>query len=259
MAATALAEAAAATGDERWGAHALQILEFLFAELRRPDDGRWLRSWQGGRARHLALAADYAWLVAACTAAAELTGRALWLERAVEVADGLLDTFWDRDAGGLFTTGHDAEPLVVRAKELIDGAVPSANSVGAWALLRVGALSGEERFTEAGRAIVATAAPLLARHPVAVGDLVPALGLAGGHGEELVITGNRRDLVDVARARWEPTMVLAWGERTSSPLWRDRADDLAYLCRGYACLAPVADADTLLAQLAAAGRRGGTE
>ncbi len=52
-----------------------RIGEFLLAESRDPGSGRWLRSWQDGRARHLAYAGDYAWLVDFFTRLAELTGR----------------------------------------------------------------------------------------------------------------------------------------------------------------------------------------
>jgi uncharacterized protein YyaL (SSP411 family) len=43
--------------------------------------------------------------------------------------------------------------------------------------------------------------------------------------------------------------VLAWGERYPSPLFDNRDDGLAYVCRNYTCQAPVADVDALLAQL----------
>ena len=55
-----LAEAAAATGNERWLEAAVANGEFLIANLR-GDDGRWRRSWQADSGpRHLAYAADYA-------------------------------------------------------------------------------------------------------------------------------------------------------------------------------------------------------
>ena len=73
---SALAEAAAATGNATTGPKAaVAIGEFLLANLR-GDGGRWLRSWQAdGGARHLAYAADYAWLVDCFTRLGELTGR----------------------------------------------------------------------------------------------------------------------------------------------------------------------------------------
>ncbi|MGP8059756.1 MAG: thioredoxin domain-containing protein [Acidimicrobiales bacterium] len=247
MAASTLAEAAGATGNRRWATAAEAVVEFCFDELRRAD-GRWLRSWQDGRARHLAVAADYAWLVDACTRLGELTGSAGWTERAAGVADALLDVFWDREGpGGLFTTGHDGEGLVVRPKDLLDGAVPSANSVAGLALLRLGLLTGEARYADHGERILSLAAPLLAEHPLAVADLLGALALDGG--AEVVVAGERPDLVAEVQRRWLPSAVVAWGERTRSPLWDGRQDQMAYVCRGFTCHTPAGDAGTLAAQL----------
>ena len=101
MYASALAEAAAAVPRPAWTAAAVGIGEFLWANLR-DDDGRWLRSWRlGGGARQLAFAADHAWVVDCYTRLAELTGQAVWTERAVTTADALLapDSRTSRGAG----------------------------------------------------------------------------------------------------------------------------------------------------------------
>jgi hypothetical protein len=71
---------------------------------------------------------------------------------------------------------------------------------------------------------------------------------------ELVVAGDRPDLVATARRDHRPELVVAWGERYDSPLWADRADGRAYVCRRYACQLPATDADTLLEQLDAAAR-----
>jgi uncharacterized protein len=145
---SSLAEAAAALDRPDWLEAAVRNGEFLLANLRRTD-GRWYRSWQADGtppARHLALAADHAALVDAFTRLAEATGRARWITAACEVADTLLDHFWDTEAGGLFTTADDGEHLVVRQKDLMDDATPSANSTAAMALVRLGALTGEQRY-----------------------------------------------------------------------------------------------------------------
>ncbi|MGH9132200.1 MAG: thioredoxin domain-containing protein [Acidimicrobiales bacterium] len=162
---SSLAEAAAATERADWAAAAVGTGEFLAEALRRPTDGRWLRSWQGGRARHLAYASDYAWLVDCFTRLAELTGQARWIGLASQAADGLLGLFWDPADGGLFSTGNDAERLIVRSKEVRDGATPSAQSVAAVALARLGALTGQGRYTDAARSILDMVGPILAGVP----------------------------------------------------------------------------------------------
>jgi uncharacterized protein YyaL (SSP411 family) len=252
MAVSTLAEAAAATGSERWAAAAQDIAELLFARLRRAD-GRWLRSLQGDDARHLALAADYAWVVDAATRLGELTGRALWTARALEAAHALVELFAPDDGdGALFTTGRDADPLIVRPVDLLDGALPSANAVAVHSLLRLGTLAGDDALVAAAARIVRAMSGLMASNPVAFADLVSAASLLGG-AVEIVVTGERADLLGVVRSRWLPTAVLAWGEPTGSPLWEGRAEGAAYVCRHYACLAPARDAATLEAQLADSG------
>ncbi len=212
-----------------------------------------MRSWQGGRARHLGVAADHAWLAEACVRLSELTGRAIWRERATKICDTLLELFYDTERGGFFTTGSDAEALVVRPKEFVDGALPSTNSICVWALLRVHALSDDPRLIDAVEATVGLARALIDRHPGALADLVSALPMRSGR-QEIVVTGPRDDLVMCVRGQWLPASVLAWGEPGTSPLFADRAEGFAYVCRGATCDLPAGDTVTLIGQLEALGR-----
>ena len=249
MYASALAEAAAATGNPEWRDSAVAIGEFLCTHLV-SSDGRWLRSWQSeGGARHLAYAGDYAWLIDCFTRLAELTGKARWTDRAVATADALLTLFSDDDGGGFYTTGHDAEALIVRTKDVFDGATPSANAVAALALARLGALTGSERYTRTARTVVDMIGQLLVRHPTAFARTVLTADLLLHGFTEVVITGDRPDLLDQVRSQWLPGAVLAWGEPTDSPLWLGRDGDQAYVCRGYTCQLPATDAGMLAAQL----------
>ncbi|MGO8873820.1 MAG: thioredoxin domain-containing protein [Acidimicrobiales bacterium] len=249
MYASALAESAGATGRADWADAATTIGRFLTDHLLGPD-GRWLRSWRPvGGARHPAYAGDYAWLVDCFTRLGELTGRAAWTERAAASADGLLDLFADEEGGGFFTTGRDAEALIVRTKEIFDGATPSANGVAAVALARLGALTGDDRYTDAARGVVDMVGELLVRHPTAFAQSVLAAELLVSGLTEVVVCGDRPDLVAAARGHWLPGAVLAWGEPTGAPLWAGREVGWAYVCRDHVCRLPTADPDTLAAQL----------
>ena len=248
-----LAEAGAATGEQEWIDAARTTAEFLLANLRR-EDGRWLRSWQAGtgEARHLAYAVDYATLVDAFTRLAEATGEARWIDEAHATADAMVDLFWDDESGGLFTTGSDAESLVVRQKDFLDNATPSANSQAALALLRLGALLGAPDHEDRARAIMRLFGPIASRQPTAFAHLLAALDLHHSGPTEIVVAGDRPDLLDVARARYLPNAVIAWGERYESPLWESRDDGRAYVCRHFACQQPAESPEVLEAQLRAA-------
>jgi uncharacterized protein len=248
---SSLCEAAAAFGRPDWVAAAVASGQFLLRELR-AGDRRWHRSWHADGvppARHHALAADHTALVDAFTRLAELTGEARWIEHARDVVDVLLDHFWDVDRGGLYTTPDDGEQLVARQKDLMDNATPSANSTAAMALYRLGALTGEARYTNHGDQIIRLLARAIPTAPIAFSQALSAIALRHAGSTEIVVTGDRPDLLATVRRRWLPEAVLAWGERYDSPLWAGRTDGLAYVCRDHACQLPSTTAAELVSQL----------
>jgi len=258
-----LADAAAATGRPDWLAAAEATATFLCERLRRPADERhpsprWLRSWQAdlddgaGGARHLAYASDHAALIDGFVSLYEASGVRRWLDEAVWTADALIELFWDID-GGVWTTGDDAEELVSRPKDLMDNATPSANSMAAVGLLRLEAHTGESRYGEHARTILRTLGGVAGNHALSFANLLWAIELHTEGVTEVVVTGDRPDLVEVAQRRFRPDTVLAWGERGDGPLWEGRtetgSDGRAYVCRDHACGAPATTAEELAAQL----------
>jgi uncharacterized protein YyaL (SSP411 family) len=246
-----LAEAAAAFGRADWLAAAIRTGEFLLHELRGAD-GRWFRSWQADGtppARHAALAHDHAALVDAFTRLGEASGEARWTLAAMEVADTLLDHFWDLDRGGLFTTADDAEQLVVRQKDLMDNATPAANSAAALTLYRLAAITGELRYSNQADQILQLLSTVIPKAPGAFAHALAAIDLRASGATEIAVVGDRPDLLGVVRERWRPNTVVVWGEPFDSPLWEGRQDGFAYVCRDFACQQPVDTPEALRAQL----------
>ena len=257
MMSASLIEAANLLGRKDWLEAAEQNCEFLFRELRvndqRTELPKWARSWQRNglpKARHRALACDLAHLVDAFTRLAEATGKSIWISRSVEVADQLVADYWDEKNGGLFTIATDAEQLVVRQKDLLDNATPSANSVAANALLRLGALTGNKKFSSHAHEILRLFTRIAEAAPSAFGNLLHAVYLVHKGVTEIAITGERPDLVESVKKRWLPTAVVAFGEPYESPLWRDRQPGFAYVCQNYVCSAPTTTVEQLQQALA---------
>jgi uncharacterized protein YyaL (SSP411 family) len=247
----ALADAAAAFQRDDWKQAAIANGEFLLRELR-DERGRWHRSWQANGsppARHQALAADHAALVLAFQRLGELTGQARWVEAARATAETMLDQFWDPSQGGLYTTAEDAEGLIVRQKDLFDNATPSANSMAADGLLRLAALTGEQRYRNHADRILQLLGTVATQYLGAASNAVLAMETRARGLVELAIVGEAPALVRVAQVLWRPDLVLAWGEPFESPLWEGRRDGFAYLCRDFACQAPVSEPDALYEQI----------
>ena len=144
-------------------------------------------------------------------------------ERALQASSQLVDLFWDDTSGGFFTTGSDAESLVVRPKEFLDGAVPATNSIAVAALLRASALGGEPRLDECVERTIALARPLIDQHPTALADLVAALPMWSRR-NEIVVTGDRPDLLAEVRTTVAPGRRRCVGRARRRPPLR-RAPD----------------------------------
>jgi uncharacterized protein YyaL (SSP411 family) len=254
----ALTEAAAALERADWFDAARMNAQFLLDAMRRTD-GRFLRSW---RAPYLAYAEDYAALLEALCTLAELDD-VMWLMEARMVADDLMRLFGDDDAPGFFTTGSDAEALVVRAKDLFDDATPSANSLAASGLLRFAALTGESKYEAPAIAILEMLARPMATHPTAFAHLLGACERAITPPIEIAIIGPRnderaRDLWRAVAGRVIPASIVLGSEHADDivPLLAGRTlrDDAptAYVCEHYACRLPVTAPDALRAEIDAA-------
>ncbi|MDP9464819.1 MAG: thioredoxin domain-containing protein [Actinomycetota bacterium] len=246
-----MAEAGAALDRADWLEAAVANGRFLVEHLRQAD-GRWHRSWQAEgqpQARHAALAADHAALVDAFTRLGEASGDGAWIDHARDVADTMLDHFWDVDNGGLFTTADDGEQLVARQKDLMDNATPSANSIAAVALVRLGALTGEARYGNHAEQILRLLGRVVPQAPTAFSNALAAVDMVATGITEIAVVGDRPDLVRAVHSRWLPSAVLAWGTPYDSPLWEHRSDGFAYVCRHYACQTPADTVETLVAQL----------
>jgi uncharacterized protein YyaL (SSP411 family) len=255
-----LAQAGAAFNHQPWLDAAEKNAEFLIDNMRGMN-GRWYRTWHAAGnppARNDALAADHAALVDGFTRLAEATGRARWIEEARATADTMLDWFFDPSDGGLYTNAEDGEHLIVRLKDVADNSVPSANSLGATALYRLAALTGELRYANHADRILHLLAAQLGDTVGPYSNALLATDLSRRGTTEIVIVGgvdedgvehDMSEFVRIAKSVWRPDSVLAWGEPYESPLWESRRAGYAYVCRDHECSAPASTLDEFIQAL----------
>jgi uncharacterized protein YyaL (SSP411 family) len=243
-----LCEASGILGEARFAEEAARCGHFLLDRLRRAD-GRWLRAYKDGRAQHLGLLADHGWVLDALTRLYEATGDGSWIDVAVVTAEATIELFSAAD-GGFYSTGSDAEPLVVRPRDIYDGVVPAASSITADALSRLGTVLGNRRYVERAEAAVTSAAAVVDAGAMALPHLIGVAKRLADGAVEIVVTGRRVDLVARARSRYLPDAVVVWGDERG-PLFADRGGELAYVCVGATCRLPVGTEEALDAEITA--------
>ena len=260
----ALAEAARVFDRMSYRAEAVRHGEYLFGLLLR--DGRVFRTAKNGSAKIAGFLEDYGALGLAALALYELTFDEVWLTRARTLAEATVRWFWDDDTGAFFDTASDQEMLVTRPRDITDNATPSGTSLAAELLARLADLLQEESMRRRATYVLETIAEPMVRHPAAFGHALGVADLLVRGAVELAIVGDPasedfRALTRAAAERYVPSLVLAGGPARGPagvPLLADRPTiagrAAAYVCRDYACNAPVTDASALGAQLEAAVR-----
>jgi uncharacterized protein YyaL (SSP411 family) len=199
-----------------------------------------LAAYKDGKAHLNAYLDDYAFLLDAGLELLQCRWR-------TDDLNWLLARFEDREQGGFFFTADDHETLIHRPKSLADESMPSGNGVAALALLRLGQLVGERRYTEAAERTLKSAVPLLRQYPHGHGALLIALAEWLRPAEFVILRGRPEALAawaDAARAAGPRRLVFAIpneaGELPGDLAGRKaEAGEVAYICSGTSCLPPV--------------------
>ena len=259
---TALAEAGVALGD-RGLLDAAARCASAVVDLHLVD-GRLRRASLGSRVGDsVAILEDHAMLATGLLALYQLDGDESWLAHATGLIDLALRYFADPDRPGRwFDTAEDAEALMVRPADPVDGATPSGAASIAEALLTAAHLvdaGRATRYREAAAATLLAHSPLLDRAPRAAGHwLAVAEAAVRGPLQVAVATaGADSELLAAARRIAPGGAVVVGGAVDSTVLLagrdRVRGVDAAYICRGTVCDLPVTTAAELASALGAPG------
>jgi uncharacterized protein YyaL (SSP411 family) len=252
MAIAALAEAGAALDNPEWIAaaadcarHLLQV-HLVGDELRRASLGGIVGAASG-------VLEDYAWQARGLLALHQADADPAWAAQARRLLDLAVERFADPDSpGSWFDTAHDAETLIARPRDPVDGATPSGASALAEALVPAAAGSDPAdaaRYSAFAGATLDRAAVLLARAPRSAGHWL-AVAEASVAGPIAVAVAcdkpaDAAELLAAARRAAPGGAVVLAAPPDSVPLLADRPlrDGLptAYVCRGVVCDLPITD------------------
>ncbi|MDG2124970.1 MAG: AGE family epimerase/isomerase, partial [Verrucomicrobiales bacterium] len=261
---SALARGGQALGDEVYTAAAKKAADFVLETLRRKD-GRLLKRYRAGDAGLTAHLEDYAFMVWGLIDLYEATFDVRYLREAVALNDSMLEHFWDDAAGGLFMTADDSEKLLVRAKKIYGGAIPSGNAVAALNLLRLARMTGKVEYEERYGQLVKAFSGDVAKSPSAFPQLLQAVDFAVGPSYEVVVVGKQggADVAKMAgalRRPFLPSKVVVFRpddggegipEVSKIATYTETQRSLggratAYVCMNFACNLPTAETSKML-------------
>jgi uncharacterized protein len=232
----------------------------------------WRLHWRDGRLRRtsrdgvageaLGILEDYAALALASVRLAAVHAAPLWLSRAEQLLEVIMEQFTDA-GGGFFDTAADSEQLYTRPQDPTDNATPSGLSTAVHALRLMAELTGLDRYTVRADRAAASAGELVRRAPRFAGWLfADAISQTSGRGPiQVAVVGPddaaRAALVRTAHQLAPAGSVVMAGvpDQPGLALLAERPmiNDLptAYVCRHFVCRLPVTSVNDLASQLQA--------
>lgn len=206
---------------------------------------------------------DYAFMIYGLLELFDASFNVDYLKSALSLNKTLLNHFWDFETGGFYFTPDDGEELLIRKKEIYDGAIPSGNSIMMLNLLKLARLTENEEFKKRGDELEKAFSKTIQKVPTGFTGFLCAFDFKTGPSYEIVIAGEKGEyetdnFVDVLRQNFIPNKTLVLledNEKTpelikiipslkTKKMEHNRAT--AYICLEGTCKAPTSDLNAYL-------------
>jgi uncharacterized protein YyaL (SSP411 family) len=258
----ALAKGAQVFDEPQYAEAARSTVDFILKNMR-AGDGRLLHRHRDGQAAILANVDDYAFMVWALLELYEATFEVSHLEAALALNKDLIAYFWDDTGGGFYFTPDDGETLLIRQKEIYDGAIPSGNSVAMLNLLRLARMTGNPDLEKKAAAIGAVFSATVREAPSGHTLLMAGVDFGIGPSYEVVIVGNpqamdTKKMIQELRRPFIPNKVVVLRSADQSGPGIERLAEFtkhqsaidnkatAYVCLNHNCKLPTTDTAKML-------------
>ncbi len=240
---------------------AKRAVNFILTKMRN-SQGRLLHRFRDDEAAVPAFLDDYAFLLWGLLELYEATFETHYLKSALEIYQEMHNHFWDETKGGFYFIADDAEQLLVRKKNIYDGAIPSGNSVAMLVLLRLSGLTAKPEFEELAAKISKAFSTQILQMVSAYSQMMIAVDYAVGPSFEIVIVGefetaDTQMMLKTLRSRFNPNQVIIFiSEKQKKPILElapftfaystIEGKATAYVCVNHICQLPTTEIKQML-------------
>ncbi len=248
----AASKAFSVSGEESYRRLAIDNMNFLWKEFYNEERNEFYHTWKNGQAKYPAFLDDLSLLADALMHLEEITGDGEWLKKARKVLEIVVNDFSEEAGNFFYFTSKNQKDLIVRKKEMFDGALPSGNAVMALLLHRLGICFESTEWRERAQRMLASLQKAIQKYPGSFGHWACVLQEVQTGSEEIVISGpDRMVLHEQLLDLYIPHRILlvAGPENDDLPLLKGRIgseETCVSLCRNNTCYPSVFSAEALI-------------
>ena len=257
---SAFAKAAQAFDEEKYLEAAQRAFDFIEKCLT-DKEKKLIHRFREGESKLTAHIDDYAFMVNGAIDLYETTFEIKYLKKAIELNNILLKEFWDDENGGFYFTSIKNEKLLIRQKEIFDGAIPSGNSVALLNLVKLSRFTGKTDYEEKATKLIDCFSNNIVKSPSVFSQFLTGLDFYFGPAKEIVIScTEENELVKNAikhfRSFFFPNKIILLNkvvnnqeQQLLAPFIKDMAmlnsKATFYVCENFVCNKPVNTLDEL--------------
>lgn len=250
----AYSKAFAAVGLEEYRQTAIRNMKFMLDTFMAGDGGLF-HTYKSGETRIRAFLDDHVFLADALIQLQEITGNKKYLSIAKTITEKTVADFSDPLSPFFYFTSQDARDVIVRKKEIYDGATTSGNSLMAGILHYLGIIFENKSWLKQAGDMLAFMEDAVTKYSTSFAVWAQLLQQRLEGTREIVVVGPAfyEGLTEIG-SRYLPCKVVqgAFEGDDDFPLLRSRGNNketLYFLCRDYSCKPPERDFTKLLIYL----------
>lgn len=235
LTAAALAKAGFVTGNKEYISLAEKAANYIFTE-RRDKNGNLVHSFHQNQASKVDNLADYSYLLWAYVELYQVTLKQEYLQKAKKIAEQMIARFWDHDSAGFYFTAAENDELFLRQKKTEDSAIPSANSIASYNLLKLSQLLDDYDLRKKVEKMLNSVSSEISYSPVSHLLLLLAYDYLENPFKEINIYGSLEDqkvkeLLAYLKNNYKPEILLKFNQRSEK-----LAEETKFsLCSNFVC------------------------
>jgi uncharacterized protein len=220
------------------------------------SDGRLLHRFMGGEAGIFANLDDYAFYIFGLLELYESTFKLHYLKLALKLTNYVIEHFSDVKNGGFYFTPDYAEKLIVRKKEIYDGAIPSGNSLMLKNLLRLWKITSDNKFKQYADNLIKCFNGSITRMPSGYTEFLNGFEFAINNSIEIVLVAEKQEdiktYLNILRRNFIPNKAVMLKTNDNQKELTDiasftkemkiqRSQPRVYICKNFSCNIPLTD------------------
>ena len=262
---SALSRASAIMQNEDYKQLAIESMDFILKNLKQSDN-KLFKRYRQGESSIDGMIEDYSFLIWGLIELYQITFDIDYLREAQKLSDYQIKNFWDEDNKGFYFYDINSEGLIVRPKEIYDGAIPSGNSVSAYNFLRLSKILNNNQYKDIADQTMNAFGGQINRSGSGYTMMLHAVDYDFGPSYEVIIVGEANDkrtqsilnevynsknlnkiiiLIDPSK-KDETIELIPFSEFYFNT---DTKEPKAYICKNYTCDLPTSDLNLIKQQL----------